>query len=86
MAGGRLLLLAGRQESGPAWPDSTEMKLVLEIVLSIVLHPLAFLLMLLNVLGREDLSTFQKTIWIVVGIFWGIGPILYILVGGGALW
>jgi hypothetical protein len=42
--------------------------------------------MLLNVLGREDLSTFQKTIWIVVGIFWGIGPILYILVGGGALW
>ena len=62
------------------------MKLVLEIILAVILHPVAFLLMLLNLIGRRDISTFQKIVWAVVGIFWGIGPILYILVGNGSLW
>jgi hypothetical protein len=62
------------------------MKLFLEIILAVILHPVAFLLMLLNVLGRNDLSGFRKAVWIVIGIIWGIGPILYILVGDGSLW
>ena len=37
-------------------------------------------------LGRGDLSVVQKVVWIVVTFIWGIGPILYVLVGGGALW
>jgi hypothetical protein len=28
----------------------------------------------------------QKVLWAVVCFFWGIGPILYILLGNGRLW
>ncbi len=62
------------------------MKRVLWILISIFLHPVAVVLMWINVAGRTDLSLSQKIIWCVVGIIWGLGPTLYILVGGGALW
>jgi len=62
------------------------MKLLLEIVLAIILHPIAFVLCLINILGRGDLSALQKVVWIVVTLIWGIGPILYILVGDGKMW
>jgi hypothetical protein len=62
------------------------MKLFLEILLSIFLHPIAMILMWINLLGRGDLTTFQKVIWFVVSIIWGLGPILYILVADGSLW
>jgi hypothetical protein len=62
------------------------MKLVLEILVSILLHPVAFVLALVNILGRSDLSGPQKLVWILVCLVWGIGPILYVLVGGGRLW
>jgi hypothetical protein len=61
-------------------------KLVLEILLSIVLHPIAMILMWINVIGREDLGSQQKIVWVIVGIVWGLGPIAYILVADGALW
>jgi hypothetical protein len=61
-------------------------KLLLEILLAIFLHPIAFVLALINIAGREDLKTLQKVIWAVVCFFWGIGPILYLLVGAGRLW
>ena len=62
------------------------MKLLLEILVSIFLHPIAFVLALINILGRDDLAGLQKVIWAVVCLVWGIGPILYVLVGGGRLW
>ena len=62
------------------------MKLLLEILVSIFLHPIAFVLALINILGRDDLTGLQKVIWAVVCLVWGIGPILYVLVGGGRLW
>lgn len=62
------------------------MKLILEILISAILHPIAVVLMWLNLAGRQDLGTAQKIIWAIVGVIWGIGPILYILVGDGALW
>jgi phospholipase D-like protein len=62
------------------------MKLLLEILLSLILHPIAFVLALINVLGRRDLAGLQKLVWAIVCLAWGIGPILYILVGGGELW
>jgi hypothetical protein len=62
------------------------MKLFLQILVSIILHPLALLLMLLNLIGRTDLDGGKKVIWALVGLLWGIGPILYILNGEGALW
>jgi hypothetical protein len=62
------------------------LKLILEIVISAILHPVAVVLMWLNLAGRSDLTKSQKVIWAVVGLIWGIGPILYILVGDGVLW
>lgn len=62
------------------------MKLLLEILLSIILHPIAMILMWVNLLARGDLSSFQKFVWFVVSIIWGLGPILYLLVAEGSLW
>ncbi|GAC1435750.1 MAG: hypothetical protein NVSMB65_09750 [Chloroflexota bacterium] len=62
------------------------MKILLEFLLSVFLHPIAMILMWLNVLRREDLGAFHKAVWIVVSVVWGLGPLLYILVGGGDLW
>jgi hypothetical protein len=62
------------------------MKLLFEILLSILLHPIAMLLMWINLVGRGDLTTFQKVIWFVVSIIWGLGPILYVLAADGSLW
>jgi Phospholipase_D-nuclease N-terminal len=61
-------------------------KLLLEILLAVFLHPIAFVLCLLNILGRSDLTGLQKLVWILVTLLWGIGPILYVLVGGGRMW
>jgi hypothetical protein len=61
-------------------------KRILWILISLFLHPIAVVLMLINLTGRPDLSTGQKVIWAIVGLVSGIGPTLYILVGGGALW
>ena len=62
------------------------MKLVFEILLSIVLHPIAMILMWINLLTRGDMTSFQKFVWFLVSILWGLGPILYVLVAEGSLW
>jgi hypothetical protein len=62
------------------------MKILLEVLVSLILHPVAFVLALINIAGRNDLTDLQKVIWAVVTLVWGIGPILYVLVGGGNLW
>ena len=62
------------------------MKLLLELLVAVFLHPVAFVLAVINIAGRNDLTDLQKVIWAVVSFVWGIGPILYVLVGGGRLW
>ncbi len=62
------------------------LKLIVEILLAIFLHPVAFVLCVINIVGRPDLGGLRKVLWIVVTFFWGIGPILYILLGGGSFW
>jgi hypothetical protein len=62
------------------------MKLLFEILVSAILHPVAVVMMWINLAGRTDLNPPQKVIWAIVGLIWGIGPILYILVGDGVLW
>lgn len=62
------------------------MKLLLEILVSVILHPIAMLFMFVNVIGRDDLDGGKKFVWCLVGLLWGIGPILYITIGDGALW
>lgn len=62
------------------------MKLLLEILLSIILHPVAMILMWINLLSRTDMDGLKKFIWFVVSLIWGLGPIVYILVADGTLW
>jgi hypothetical protein len=62
------------------------MKLLLEILLSIFLHPIAMVLMWIGLISRQDMDTTKKVIWFLVSIVWGLGPIVYILVADGALW
>ncbi len=62
------------------------MKLAVEVVIAIVLHPLAVVLAWMSLVRRRDLSLSQKLIWAVVCLIWGIGPILYILLEDGSLW
>ncbi len=62
------------------------MKVLIEVLLSLFLHPVAMVLMWINVLARRDLGFFQKFLWILVSIVWGIGPLVYIFLGGGDLW
>ena len=54
--------------------------------MAIFLHPVAFILALINLAGRNDLSAVQKILWGVICIFWGIGPILYMVLANGELW
>ena len=61
------------------------MKILFEILVSIVLHPLAFVLALINILGRDDLDGGKKLIWGVICVI-PIGPLLYVAVGDGSLW
>ena len=62
------------------------MKLLIEILLSVFLHPVAMVLMWISVVRRHDLSFVKKGLWILVSIVWGVGPILYLLLGDGTLW
>lgn len=61
-------------------------KFVIEILLAIFLHPLAFILALINIAGRNDLNTLQKVGWGVICVVWGVGPILYMVLANGELW
>ena len=62
------------------------MKLLLEVMVSAFLHPVAMILVWINLAGRSDLTGIEKIVWAIVSIFWGIGPIRYVRVGGGRLW
>jgi hypothetical protein len=62
------------------------MKLLIEIIIAWLLHPVAVVLAWINIAGRSDLKFSQRIIWAVVCLVWGLGPTLYVLVGEGALW
>lgn len=62
------------------------MKLVLEVIVALVLHPVAVVLAWINLAGRRDLTRAKKILWGVVCLIWGLGPILYMLLGDGELW
>lgn len=61
-------------------------KLIVEILLAIFLHPVAWVLCVINIVTRTNMGGLKKVLWIIIAFFWGIGPILYILLGDGAFW
>jgi hypothetical protein len=62
------------------------MKLLIEILLAIFLHPIAWVLCVVNIVGRTDLSGLAKVLWILATFVWGVGPILYVIFAGGRMW
>jgi hypothetical protein len=62
------------------------MKLIVELILSVVLHPIAVIFAWINLITRKDMIPAKKIIWAVVCTLWPIGVLLYILLGDGALW
>jgi Phospholipase_D-nuclease N-terminal len=61
-------------------------KFIVEVLMAIFLHPLAYILCIINIVNRTDMSGLSKVLWIIITFFWGIGPILYIIIGGGRFW
>jgi len=62
------------------------LKFLVEVLMAIFLHPVAFVLCVINIVNRTDMSGLSKVLWIIISFFWGIGPILYLLLGGGKFW
>jgi hypothetical protein len=61
-------------------------KFLIEVLMAIFLHPLAYVLCIINIVNRTDMSGLSKVLWIVITFFWGIGPILYVLLARGKFW
>ncbi|MGA7913385.1 MAG: PLDc N-terminal domain-containing protein [Candidatus Dormiibacterota bacterium] len=61
-------------------------KFLVEVLMAIFLHPIAFVLCVINIVNRTDMGGVSKVLWIIISFFWGIGPILYLLLGGGTFW
>jgi hypothetical protein len=61
-------------------------KFVVEVLLAIFLHPIAFVLCVIDIVNRKEMGGAWKVLWIIISFFWGIGPILYVLLGGGKFW
>jgi hypothetical protein len=59
------------------------MKKLLEFLVCF-LHPVAVILMWVDLAGRTDLSVFSKVVWAVFGLI-PLVPFLYVLTGGD-LW
>jgi NADH:ubiquinone oxidoreductase subunit 3 (subunit A) len=56
------------------------MKILVELLLCI-LHPVAVVLMWINLATRTDLSTLNKIAWAIFGII-PLVPFIYVLTGG----
>jgi hypothetical protein len=80
----RNILRAAHETYSPQ--EERNMKLILECLVAIILHPVAVVLVWIDEARRTDMPTVEKVIWGIVALIWGIGPILYILLGGGTLW
>ena len=56
------------------------MKKLIELLLCII-HPLAVVLMWINLASRTDLTTVNKVAWAIFGII-PLVPFIYVLTGG----
>ena len=56
------------------------MKILIELLLCI-LHPVAVILMWINLAGRRDLTPLGKIAWAIFGLI-PLVPFLYVLTGG----
>ena len=62
------------------------MKLIIELILAVIFHPIAVIFAWVNLIVRKDMSDGKKILWAFVCLLWPIGVFLYILLADGALW
>ena len=48
------------------------MKLLVEILIAIILHPIAVILVWLDLLSRSNMSGGKKLLWAVVALVWWV--------------
>ena len=72
-------LSLGRDES-VKFSRGGAMKILVELLLCF-LHPVAVILMWINLVSRSDLSTLGKVAWAIFGLIPFV-PFLYVLTGG----
>jgi len=58
---------------------------VLEIVLALVLHPLAVIGAWYDICTRRGLGVGKGVMWAIIVLVWGIGPILYVVIDNGKI-
>ncbi len=63
--------------------ENVTMKKLLELLVCLI-HPVAVILMWVNLAGRSDLTGVEKVVWAIFGLI-PLVPFLYVLVGGN-LW
>ena len=77
---------AGRAQFGTRDGDGVNRQplyFILEIVLALVLHPLAVIGAWYDLWNRHDMSAGKRALWAVIVLVWGIGPILYVILEHG---
>ncbi len=57
-----------------------------EVIISLILHPLAVLRLWIRLAERTDLTPLQKAVWAVVGLLCDVDPLPDLLVRDGHLW
>lgn len=57
--------------------------LIIEVVLALLLHPLAVVGAWYDLYVRRDLSLGKSMLWAIIVLVWGIGPILYVILEHG---
>jgi hypothetical protein len=63
-----------------------ETRFTIQIMLAVLVQPLAAILMWINLSGRTDLGPRRKAFWACASFVWIFGPLAYIMIGGGRLW
>lgn len=66
--------------------NNENMKLIVELILAVILHPIAVIFAWINLIVRNDMVPAKKIGWAFVCLLWPIGVFLYILLGDGSLW
>jgi hypothetical protein len=61
-------------------------KFMLQFLMAFLVHPLAAILIWVNLAARSDIGPRLKAFWVFMSFIWLFGPLAYIAIGGGRFW
>ena len=61
-------------------------RFTLQLLLAVLFHPLAVVMVWVNLAQRSDLGPRMKTFWVCASFVWIFGPLSYISMGRGKFW